>query len=1047
MARIVDFFDGAQSETTPTIGNIVASGIITYPDDATYEATEQNAPQAGNIYFNTTSNLLRYYNGSTWIDIVDDESLQTIINKTIDADNNTITNLEDDNIKAGAAIDVTKLHDGSVDNTEFGHLDGVTSSIQTQLDNKQETSEKGQPNGYASLDGSGFVPAAQLPSYVDDVEEYADFASLPVTGETGKIYVTIDDNKTYRWTGSVYVEVGPASQANNQAVIEGGNWSAGDVTGVSSVQEQLVETTNLQNPTTGLTIAQTFTATANHSVDAIELALRGSGVLPQGSVGLEIWNVDGGSEPDETSVVAVATSEDVTDIPDGVTDFRQFNFPSTVNLVNGTEYAIVFNTDAITSGFIRFRGSNSDVVTGQAFDQTSPPTGAWTPRPSFDYYYRILESAAAPGIRVSLDADAFVQQEGFANDRNTISAQNIDFVGTNDIAYVTVNKSSDVATVLPVTVAELASFAPGEDDLIIIRKILNGAEIGRKLFLEKGETAELEDALAPVAQSNLENITIVGNGTATWTVGTPHQLVLDEDIFISIPPLADSYHTIQAQTINITNDQCAYVTLDRAATGTTNLTVSVDDIANIVPDLNTLIFLRAVNDEAYFGLKDPQRIIDGEAQGVQRGGGFIQAIQPNEIETKTLSSDALGNQVMSDLTFSGLEIGKTYEIRGTFFLLNDVGAADDAVSIFAMHDGSSLSRAAMLIRETSDTVADALHIAMSATFVATASTLTFEVSGSSGSSGAQSGASKTGTFVELEKRNDLETNVVTNAALTQTINKSFGGPQLPTGTLGAAWNKVTFGTLEKNDMLAYNPATGQYTAIATGDIFVAANLELSYSAAAGVVSGVRFENTTSGKLVVGRQSNPGSTTACNPQCSGLMSVVAGDVIEVQSFITGSSPTFTNTFEGAQFSIHTLADFTNYGVVNPDSQVVEAKNSAVVSYPFAAPNYGDFTSITLAPGEWEITGSNMVDRTSAGGSDDWVLVGISVESGNSFTDREDGYNTAFNSIVPASGIPSSVSVAKIVVNPVITTTYYLKGRVSSATNLNSRGYSITARKFK
>jgi len=51
------------------------------------------------------------------------------------------------------------------------------------------------------------VPAAQLPSYVDDVEEYADFASLPVTGETGKIYVTLDDNKTYRWSGSVYVEI------------------------------------------------------------------------------------------------------------------------------------------------------------------------------------------------------------------------------------------------------------------------------------------------------------------------------------------------------------------------------------------------------------------------------------------------------------------------------------------------------------------------------------------------------------------------------------------------------------------------------------------------------------------------------------------------------------------------------------------------------------------------------------------------------------------------------------------------------------------------
>jgi hypothetical protein len=53
----------------------------------------------------------------------------------------------------------------------------------------------------------GFVPASQLPSYVDDVIEVANFAALPVTGESGKIYLTIDNNKTYRWTGSTYLEI------------------------------------------------------------------------------------------------------------------------------------------------------------------------------------------------------------------------------------------------------------------------------------------------------------------------------------------------------------------------------------------------------------------------------------------------------------------------------------------------------------------------------------------------------------------------------------------------------------------------------------------------------------------------------------------------------------------------------------------------------------------------------------------------------------------------------------------------------------------------
>lgn len=67
-------------------------------------------------------------------------------------------------------------------------------------------SEKGAANGVAELVG-GLVPASQLPSYVDDVIESANFAALPVTGESGKIYITIDDGKTYRWSGSAYAEI------------------------------------------------------------------------------------------------------------------------------------------------------------------------------------------------------------------------------------------------------------------------------------------------------------------------------------------------------------------------------------------------------------------------------------------------------------------------------------------------------------------------------------------------------------------------------------------------------------------------------------------------------------------------------------------------------------------------------------------------------------------------------------------------------------------------------------------------------------------------
>jgi hypothetical protein len=53
----------------------------------------------------------------------------------------------------------------------------------------------------------GLIPSSQLPSFIDDVLEYADFAALPVEGEAGKMYVTIDDNIVYRWSGSIFVAI------------------------------------------------------------------------------------------------------------------------------------------------------------------------------------------------------------------------------------------------------------------------------------------------------------------------------------------------------------------------------------------------------------------------------------------------------------------------------------------------------------------------------------------------------------------------------------------------------------------------------------------------------------------------------------------------------------------------------------------------------------------------------------------------------------------------------------------------------------------------
>ena len=111
---------------------------------------------------------------------------------------------------------------------ELNYVDGVTSNIQTQLNNKAATTHNHAASaitsGTFSLDRiptitdakisgisankiTGTIASANLPSYVDDVLEYNGISAFPEDGEAGKIYVDTSTNKTYRWGGSNYVEI------------------------------------------------------------------------------------------------------------------------------------------------------------------------------------------------------------------------------------------------------------------------------------------------------------------------------------------------------------------------------------------------------------------------------------------------------------------------------------------------------------------------------------------------------------------------------------------------------------------------------------------------------------------------------------------------------------------------------------------------------------------------------------------------------------------------------------------------------------------------
>lgn len=131
-------------------------------------------------------------------EIADRKQADTELQSAISAETTRATGKEAE-LSTAISNETTERQKGDQDNNT------KITEVSNQLNGFIAT--KGQPNGFASLDGKGLIPSSQLPAYVDDVIEVATFDELPEVGEAGKIYVTLDTNLTYRWSGTRYIEI------------------------------------------------------------------------------------------------------------------------------------------------------------------------------------------------------------------------------------------------------------------------------------------------------------------------------------------------------------------------------------------------------------------------------------------------------------------------------------------------------------------------------------------------------------------------------------------------------------------------------------------------------------------------------------------------------------------------------------------------------------------------------------------------------------------------------------------------------------------------
>ena len=675
-------------------------------------------------------------------DVVGTTDTQTLTNKTIDADNNTISNL---------------AHGAEVDNPTSG-VHGVTGDVVGTTDTQD-------------LSGKTFTDAITL-------EEQSSTPSTPASGDK-KIYAK-NDGKVYTLDSTgAEVEVGSGAggggsksyidseSANMEAGV--GSWATDD--GAGSAASTITLSQNTTTPLSGsgdLSFAKSAAdgdgEYAKLTTETIDRSDRGKILFFSCNIDADDSNYANNLEfefyDNTNSAVLYAGPSAELEVPKTVGKFTapvylesttaSIEVRIKINDTDATAYTVYFDdfkfgpaaqvqtvyrksqtidltsSGDFTAGEIQVERVGNQVTvqvtTAITFSSNAVPTSAagiipeWA-RPASTVYNDSLFSSSFHSI-IGINSNGRVDLV-FRDWSGSTSAQTS--TGTNlSISY-------------PVPDTTGPTLTENELSLQTVRVIgeRNGAQsIPNSTFTAVNFTTTIKDDLGLLSTNTIE---IPRTGEYTFSAFAEYAAAAGGSRI-------SAWH-INGAEVRRTRTRILPTGAEDALHSTYTDTFTKGDLVSFQVWQNTG---GAINiNRAHIGMTSgPDYIVIGAVK------------ERNRVQTKILSADVTSNGTISDLTFNNLVIGKWYDVTGRFALFVNDSSADTTIQVTASHDSATVDVAVFRSNDGTTTL-DFAYLAVAFKFKATATTLTFTTSSASAASYVGGSNSRSETYIQLEERNDL----------------------------------------------------------------------------------------------------------------------------------------------------------------------------------------------------------------------------------------------------------------------------------------------------